>query len=593
VVWSGAALLAVLLLAGAGLGAWRLQQRAVASAQANRALEDAAVFQAGGKWAEALLAAQRAELPLDADLLDAATGQRVHQRLADLKMLARLDDVRLVEADRFDAEATDEGYRAAFLDYGIDVLDLEQEQAAELIKASAIPVELATALDHWASVCKRTRSKGDTTWKRLLGIARAADPAGKFRNGFRNAYERGDKKALIEKARAAQALSPVAAAYVGNALSQIDAHELAIALLREAQQLHPDDFWINHQLALCLQLTKPAQLEEALRFFTAAMVLRARSPGSHVNLGGVLNDLGRLKEAEAEYRMAIRLEPKYAAAHNSLGNVLNRQGQLGLASGEYQKAIELDPKDPKPHNGLGNVLVKEGRVEHAKAEFRKAIELESKYAAAHANLGGVLALEVRLDQAIAELREALQIDKGFAWGQGHHNLALALADRGQLKEAITAYREALRLPGDFALANNNLAWMLATCKDANLRNPAEAVRLAQRAVALVPRAGIYWNTLGVAQYRAGDWNAALTALGKSMELREGGESYDWFFLAMAHWQLGQKEQARCWYDKAVAWMDKHQPQNEELRRFYAEAAALLAIEPKAAPQGKGQVPAKK
>jgi hypothetical protein len=31
---------------------------------------------------------------------------------------------------------------------------------------------------------------------------------------------------------------------------------------------------------------------------------------------------------------------------------------------------------------------------------------------------------------------------------------------------------------------------------------------------------------------------------KSMELRKGDNSFDWFFLAMAHWQLGEKEQVR-------------------------------------------------
>jgi len=50
-----------------------------------------------------------------------------------------------------------------------------------------------------------------------------------------------------------------------------------------------------------------------------------------------------------------------------------------------------------------------------------------------------------------------------------------------------------------------------------------------------------------------------------------------FVLAMAHWQLGHKKEARQWYDKAVQWMDMNKPQDEELRRFRAEAALLLGI----------------
>ena len=59
--------------------------------------------------------------------------------------------------------------------------------------------------------------------------------------------------------------------------------------------------------------------------------------------------------------------------------------------------------------------------------------------------------------------------------------------------------------------------------------------------------------------------------------KDGGNSWQWFFLAMAHWQLGEKDEARQWYDQAVEWMEQKQPDNDELRRFRAEAAELLGI----------------
>jgi hypothetical protein len=87
--------------------------------------------------------------------------------------------------------------------------------------------------------------------------------------------------------------------------------------------------------------------------------------------------------------------------------------------------------------------------------------------------------------------------------------------------------------------------------------------------------GGYWFVLGVACCRAGAWKAANAAMGKRMEfLARPDESFNSFFLAMAHWQLGEKEVARHWYDRAVTWMEK-QPQNDDLKRFRAEAEALL------------------
>jgi hypothetical protein len=48
--------------------------------------------------------------------------------------------------------------------------------------------------------------------------------------------------------------------------------------------------------------------------------------------------------------------------------------------------------------------------------------------------------------------------------------------------------------------------------------------------------------------------------------------------------IGEKDEARRWYDKAALWMQQNQPQNEELRRFRAEAILKLGDPPKPEPQ---------
>jgi hypothetical protein len=62
-----------------------------------------------------------------------------------------------------------------------------------------------------------------------------------------------------------------------------------------------------------------------------------------------------------------------------------------------------------------------------------------------------------------------------------------------------------------------------------------------------------------------------------MELQKGGDSNDFFFLAMTHWQLGHPSDAREWFGKGVAWMDQNKPGDAELARFRAEAAELLGV----------------
>jgi tetratricopeptide (TPR) repeat protein len=203
------------------------------------------------------------------------------------------------------------------------------------------------------------------------------------------------------------------------------------------------------------------------------------------------------------------------------------------------------------------------------------------------NLALLLRQTAQLDEAQRHFQRAVHLYDGHPdWkddqgvlARSLFGLAPILSKKGRQEEAAKAYRRVVDLQPASPLANNDAAWFLATCPDPKLRDPGRAVALAKKAVALAPKEGTFWNTLGAAQYRAGDWKAAVAALEKSMELRKGGDSVDWFFLAMAHRQLGDKKKARTWFDQAVQWMNKHQPADEELRRFRSETAELLGIKP--------------
>lgn len=151
-----------------------------------------------------------------------------------------------------------------------------------------------------------------------------------------------------------------------------------------------------------------------------------------------------------------------------------------------------------------------------------------------------------------------------------------LASQQQVEKAAHDYATSLELNPKSADTYNSLAWLLATCADAKLRDPVRSVELARKSVELAPARGEFWNTLGVAQYRAGDWKGAIKTLTKSMELRNQGDSSEYFFLALSHEKLGENATARKWYDKGVQWLEKNQPQNDEFKRFRNEAEELLS-----------------
>jgi tetratricopeptide (TPR) repeat protein len=130
--------------------------------------------------------------------------------------------------------------------------------------------------------------------------------------------------------------------------------------------------------------------------------------------------------------------------------------------------------------------------------------------------------------------------------------------------------------------------ILSNCPDAHLRNARRAAELADKAVEIEPQVSNHWTALGIARYRQSQWQEACTAFEKSLQLGTGGpagdhrwaDAIDWYFLAMSNWHLGQQEQARQYYDRAVEWMEKSQPWEmdaEQLRRFRTEAALLMKI----------------
>jgi tetratricopeptide (TPR) repeat protein len=127
----------------------------------------------------------------------------------------------------------------------------------------------------------------------------------------------------------------------------------------------------------------------------------------------------------------------------------------------------------------------------------------------------------------------------------------------------------------------HLAWALATCPDVKLRDSQRAVELAQEAVEASPMDASSLGTLGTALYHAGEYQAAVTKLEKAIELRgtenPNSTAMNAFFLAMAHGQLGNIVKAHQWYDRAGRIMEKNQPKDPQLRRFRAEAEAVLAI----------------
>ena len=223
-----------------------------------------------------------------------------------------------------------------------------------------------------------------------------------------------------------------------------------------------------------------------------------------------------------QFQTTLDLHPDHANAHYNLGNALLQNGRVDEAIAHFQKALDLQPNYANAHNNLGNVLLQIGRVDEAIVHFQKALDLQPDHANAHNNLGNALLRKGRVDEAIAHYQRAVDILPDSA--DAHYNLGNALLQRGRINEAVAQYLEALEIQPGFAEVQKNLgriAWVLATCPEASIRNGATAIELAERVASLTGGSDpVIMGTLAAAYAEAGRFAEAVTTAQQALRLAD-------------------------------------------------------------------------
>src|SRR4051812_21330568 len=313
---------------------------------------------------------------------------------------------------------------------------------------------------------------------------------------------------------------------------------------------------------------------------------RFRPASNTIEGAAYLRNAGELEDAIKTCSGILSREPDNDAAWLERGHCNLQKSAFANAIDDYTHAIKLKPNDWWSWHERAYCYQRLGQHEKCIVDQSRAIELRDQDAEQHLRRGNSYCALGNLQKAEADYSRAIEMNPS---GWSNWFVRAKLYDQQHKSEkARSDFTNAVKVAIDPG-AQNQLAWTLATDPEPLWRDPAIAVHLAEKAVAVRPMDGMIWHTLGVAKYRAGDWQGSVASLKKSVELRHGGDSADWFFLAMAHWHLNEKEDARKWYGKSVEWMDKNQPKNGDLVRFRHEADELLngkpAVDVKAAKTG--------
>ena len=323
------------------------------------------------------------------------------------------------------------------------------------------------------------------------------------------------------------------------------------------------------------------------------------------NLAAVYSLEEKFPEAEALDRQILEtrrrvLGPEHPATLSSMNNlatVYDGEGKYAEAEAISEQALEiqrrvLGPEHPDTIRTLMNVASYDralGRYAQSESLAKQAFESDRRVLGADNPetllAGQKLAYTYFEEKKYAPAEtldtQTLDIQRRVSGPESpsvlllYSNLADILQAQAKYAQAEKLYRNYLAGDPSSPVRLNGLAWYLVSATDRRQWRPSEALELEHRVLKASPDSGWALNTLGLAEYRAGHWNEAIDALNRGVKIDGDADPTNFFFLAMAHWCRGDKQEAQTFFDRGAQLATARLGNNPEWRMFWAESAALL------------------
>ncbi len=274
------------------------------------------------------------------------------------------------------------------------------------------------------------------------------------------------------------------------------------------------------------------------------------------------------------FQQAVEKDPKYAQAWAALGTLHAAMGPRDQGIAELKKAIALDPKQTLAYEELGTVLLAQHQAEDALGVWEQLEQASPANVMAPERIGAILLSLKRYPQAVVDLQDAVKRIPGNATLL--IELGTAYAQVGNSAKAISTFESCLQADP----SANNLNSVAYAMADANV-DLTEALQDAEKAVSEEEAAtakidiqdaspedfttashlAAYWDTLGWAYFRSGNFDQAERYLNAGWHLSQDPTITD--HLGQLYEKEGKKREAIESYDLAEA--TEHAPDHTQER----------------------------
>ncbi len=524
-----------------------------------------------------------------------AAVDRARQAEVDRTLLAELESIRGARSDERTPSRAEAQYAAAFRKAGLDLEKMDVGAASAWIRSRGNPVELSSYVDDWWFERYLDRQP-EPSRRKLVEIAKTADPD-PWRNDLRDHLGSKKKDAvatferLADDAKALDNQPAMSLLMLARSLMGLEEPVRAERVLRRTWARNPGDFWVNFNLALApgspgepwRQFPRP---QEAIRFLSSAVALRPKSVVARLQLAAALQANDEYAPALENLREVVRIKPDYVEGYHWLGHCLKAMGDAKGAVEAWRKAESIEPNQPHLIIDSAYLSLENGNPKAALVAAKKAVAINAKSPGGHDLIAQVLLLEGDYDGAIDESLACIRLAPGYT-NNAYARLG-ELAWRGSQSQRNKAFEALLQLAKDYPEipAYQSRAALLMLIKKPKgegylqsvrsmrqffgrsqnpgevyeyvrtslldprgVEEPADLVKSAAYAYSALRRG---WNLylLGLAHYRAGEFQKAIGELNELQLNIWPGKTLGWPVLAMANHRLGLDGEAKNWLLKA-------------------------------------------
>ena len=200
----------------------------------------------------------------------------------------------------------------------------------------------------------------------------------------------------------------------------------------------------------------------------------------------------------------IEGNPQDAQAYFKRAYVYMTTGEDDKALADLTQAIQINPKYAQAYFRRAFVFMIQGHYDQSAADLTQAIQISPQFTKAYYRRACVYMMSGHDDQAIADLDKVIALEPTFAEAYLRRSFALML--KGEYAEAIAAMNQIIQANPKAVSTFNRLAWLLATCPQANIRDGKKAVENATTACDLMGwKVSAQLDTLAAAYAESGDF----------------------------------------------------------------------------------------